>query len=638
MPRITNVLLLCVSCLPLGLGCAHFVETQAIQQFAAALENEDLPTLRDTSSNHFRQKALRLTQSLDDFKILNLPKGEVSIVSVEDVSPDKKRVTVEVGERKQKVLYELLQSREGEEWFVDDVYIKQKRKGMTAAKSVTEQMDLLLTVREFLAAWNGGARDDVLKVTTPELGELLGGLPPAYLARLTKQIVGEAKHGTRLRPEAQMDEEIAMVRLPRVAADLILSMKLLNDQWKVSDVAVNSRSDADVIPSVRKLAAAARATAAFFEAYAESDKQALQALCTQSFYRSSLAAANLAMVPLPAPDWLSDDDRFTMHGMHTDFITNGDSEMLKISLIHEDPEDPEALPAYRIEEVTIYELSGQRQEMRLTALFTAQAVAQIFSDALAARDLKHLRQSSAPEFRTQVWDRLNDATIHELPLSAVADTTSEVISTRFRGAVTEVSLRQGLHTVTYFLRDYSGRLLVDDIRVLCPGCPESLKTTFSVIIPINEFAAGIRQANVEVLQRVSSEDLNRLVWHQSKQVPELAFPVAGQLQMALVSVDLTDGHATAKFGDSHCTAQVFLVQERGRYVVDDVVMSNPQTQEQASLKHELRTQMADRRLTQLTNAAVAPQDVSASAESLPAKADAFPPIQVPPQSEPQPTP
>src|SRR5690606_16859818 len=125
----------------------------------------------------------RQAESLDDLKILNLPKGKVSVASIEDVSPSEKKVTVEVGETKKQVLYKLTRKPGSRKWLVDDIYLKQRKAGedKTITKSVTETMDLLLTVREFLDSWETGDREDVLSVTTPELQELLAALSPVHL-------------------------------------------------------------------------------------------------------------------------------------------------------------------------------------------------------------------------------------------------------------------------------------------------------------------------------------------------------------------------------------------------------------------------------------------------------------------------
>lgn len=178
-----------LSCLTF-VGCAHVVETRTIELFTKALESGDLDKLKSATSTAFETRALRQEAALEDLKLLRLPTGDLEIDDVEDVSPTVKRVTVMVGETKQKLKYQLKLDPQTKKWVVDDIYLKQKKDGVTATKSVTEQMDLLLSVREFLDAWKDGDRDDVLRTVTPDFADSLRPLPPAYLNRLTQQVVG----------------------------------------------------------------------------------------------------------------------------------------------------------------------------------------------------------------------------------------------------------------------------------------------------------------------------------------------------------------------------------------------------------------------------------------------------------------
>ncbi|MCA9016741.1 MAG: hypothetical protein KDA77_15515, partial [Planctomycetaceae bacterium] len=93
--------------LTLMTGCASLVETQAIEQFAKAIENDDLKMLKHHSTMKFSKVALRNPSSMDDLKILKIPTGETTIVEVKDISENHKKVVVEVGESKKKLLYEL---------------------------------------------------------------------------------------------------------------------------------------------------------------------------------------------------------------------------------------------------------------------------------------------------------------------------------------------------------------------------------------------------------------------------------------------------------------------------------------------------------------------------------------------------
>lgn len=222
---------------------------------AKRLESGDLQKLKNATSERFEERALRQDVALDDLKLLRLPTGDLEIDKVEEVSPTVKRVTVMVGESKQKLKYQLKLDPQTKKWVVDDIYLKQKKEGVTATKSVTEQMDLLLSVREFLDAWKDGDRDDVLRTVTPEFAEALRPLPPAYLNRLTQQVVGKQKTGKRLQPRAQLDENTAHIRLPIAVGELWLTAKRADGHWLVDEVEVNSREEKEAVPSTRQLGA-----------------------------------------------------------------------------------------------------------------------------------------------------------------------------------------------------------------------------------------------------------------------------------------------------------------------------------------------------------------------------------------------
>ena len=142
-------------------GCGHLLESRAITDFTYALQEQDLEYLRESTSSEFGQSALRRTEALEDLKILRLPQEPPSIVKVGDVSATEKQVTVtndpdSKSSKQSQLLYKLTRSDDQSDWVVDDIYIKRKQKGLKVTKSVTEQMDLLLTLRDFLDAWETG--------------------------------------------------------------------------------------------------------------------------------------------------------------------------------------------------------------------------------------------------------------------------------------------------------------------------------------------------------------------------------------------------------------------------------------------------------------------------------------------------
>lgn len=586
-------------------GCAHLVETRAIKLFAEAVEQGNLEQLKKATSTNFEERALRQDMALEDMKVLRLPTGEIEIVDVKEMSPTVKRVSVRVGESKQRLKYQLKLDPSTKKWVVDDIYLSQKRDGVSATKSVTEQMDLLLSVREFLDAWKNGDREAVLGSTTKEFADLLKPLPPAYLHRLTQQVVGRK---TTAKPRAQLDDNIAYVRIPIAVGELVLTLKRADGRWAVDEAAITSREEKDVIGSTRQLAQITTTATAFLNAYHDANKEQLQTLCTTKFFTGSLLPANLSLVSLPGGDIplnsvqihvatagvtpSDSDETRQLEGKHSDFIVENSSEVLKLSLVREEGADASIGAKYFIEDVTVYDLAS-KQEKRLSALFTAHELVQLFAEALVSRDLEALKLSSSPDFKNRVWKGMQVGLLHELPLAEIEDAPPKVQSTVFNGTVTEVTVTQGSRALTYLLQDRQGELFVDDVLMPTIGRPSSLKTTLELMHPILNFASGARLQQLDMLQRCSSRDFNRLVWHQTPTVPNVGLDFVQYLHAPLVSIDQTEDRAIVVLGDDKFGAQVTLVRESGQHVVDELVLiSGTMPRDHVELKRSLRMHIA----------------------------------------------
>jgi hypothetical protein len=581
-----------------GAGCTRSLELDTISSFTDALAEGDVEALKEGSTVVFQEKALRGDAAADDFKLLKLPKGAVTILTQKDISDTEKLVTVTVGKSNRKVRYRLVrESDRDEKWVVDDVIVRQTREGLTVAKSVSDQMDLLLAVREFLDAWNVGTRNEVLAVATPEFRSVLADVPAGYLAKLTDQAIGERKSKSKLKPDVQMDEDVAVVTLPGDDGDLVISYRLLEDGWRVNDLAVESRTTGQHIPSVSKMANVVRTTGAFLSAYSTADKQALKAAATRRFFRSSLAPADLSMVPLPASLESLQDYEVTLQKNRADFVVRRETEVTRFSLVREpDPNQTELVPRFLMDDVTIYEIDG-RQEKRLSALFTAHATMLVFSEALQRRDLPLIRKTASRDFNKRVWDQIDEKLAARMPLGEIEDVRPIVLSTTFEGAVTEITVKQGTLALTYVLRDENRQMRVDDVHLPVQNRPTSLKTNLELMIPIRNFVAGIDSEDIGRLQRNSSDDMNRVVWRQTDSVPQAGYVVPGHLQSKVSDVKIGDDEALVVLGDARHGAQIKLVREFGKYVIDDVLLiAGPESSQRANLKRTLRQQLAERGL------------------------------------------
>ena len=580
-------------------GCAHMIENRAITAFAKSLEARDMERLTASTSEDFQQRALRNPDSLEDFKILNLPDGKTNIIEVEAVSPEKKHVTVQVGENKKEIYYELSKDARGK-WVVDDIYLKQKKKGLEAYKSVTEQMDLFLTVREFLRTWSDGDREQVLSTTTPKLRKALSELPPSFLAQITRQVShGKPKSG-KFNPQASMDEKIAWVKLPRMSGETVLQLELRKGTWKVSDIGVASKDEEEKLPSVLNLALAVNRCVAFLAAYESEDKTKLAELCGDGFFKGSLSLADLKQVKLPEPQLPEHELKVQLRGNRADFTLKNATEFVQIDMRRPTETFAESPAEFQVADVTIYEIPT-KQEKRLSALFTAQGMLEVFIDALSKREIESVKHCSTMDFSNRVWNKIGDATVSSMPLDAFDSTEVEYVSSQFQGALTKIEVRQGGHPITYFLTDEGGRFMVDDVQWHMTGVPPSMKSTLEVLIPIQDFASGVtlgrdpdqQEHALELIRSNSSNEFNKMVWTHAKFVPNSGMSADTFLQAPLRSMAIGENEVTVNLGDQKYGAKVTLRQEHNRYIVDDIVLiAGTQDSERLALKQSLRTQMA----------------------------------------------
>ncbi|KAA0139220.1 hypothetical protein FYZ48_11320 [Gimesia chilikensis] len=575
-------------------GCASMVEMKTIEQFAQAMEKEDIRKLKHHTTMKFSKVAFRDKSSLDDLKVLNIPTGEATIVEIKDVSENHKKVVVEVGKNKKKLLYELKKVTKTGEWVVDDIYINQKSKNLNVMKSVTEQMDLLVTIREFVDAWEDGNRDDILASTDGEFKETLEQLHPAFLAKLSQRIAGESSSTKRKRPDAQMDKDIAIIRISRRSGQMIITMKLNEGKWKATDVAVESREDGNHVKSAKKEAKMLLAVSNFLDAYNQDDKVALKKFSADKFYQGSLNFGDLKVAPLPESQMAAGDYELKVEDKLANFITQKDGKMVNLSLLKIESDEMDIPDQYLVEEVTLFQDQGN-QQVTLTSLFSSRAITLLFNEALTKRDVKILGFSSTPDLNRRVWEKVNPNLVAQLPVDEIAQPGFEILDIDFNGSVTKVHARQGNLPLTYILRDHLGQLLVDDIELDLQGRPSSVKATLELQVQVQNYAYDMHENNIRNLQRHSTRDFNELVWRQVDRVPQIGFSIPELLMSPLTTMELNEnqGYARIKLGNDQQGATVMIKRQHDEYVIDDIMIhSDKVASRYVSTKKELRLAMA----------------------------------------------
>ena len=196
---------------------------------------------------------------------------------------------------------------------------------------------------------------------------------------------------------------------------------------------------------------------------------------------------------------------------------------------------------------------------------------------------------------------MTEATVPSMPLEGFDSTDVEIVSASFQGALTKIDVRQGGRPFTYLLRDERGKFLVDDIQWQVTGVPASVKSTLEILIPIQDFAAGItlgrdpeqQQQALDLIQGNSSSDFNRMVWNQSRFVPNSGMSADTFLQAPVRSIAIDDKEVVVNLGDQRYGAKVQMRREFERYIVDDVILiAGPEESERLALRQSLRTQLA----------------------------------------------
>jgi len=286
--------LVVVGLLLFGIGCANMTEKRTISAFQEGIEKVNIETLKGESTARFEQLALRHPECSDSLEQLNLPDGEFEILEIEEVSEQERKVTVGFGkENRRKIQYQLVKDVETKKWKVDDIFLRQRSAGKTIAMPVTEQMDVLLSSREFYEAWQGTDRERALSYCTAELSSELSKLPPHVLAALVKRAVGGAEPIRTYRPEVHISGDRSVIELNRPKGKLVISMVTHDQRWLIKDLAFEARDAADAITSLQKQARISNQTFAFLEAWNKNNKPALEEITSPEFYQAGLAPGTI---------------------------------------------------------------------------------------------------------------------------------------------------------------------------------------------------------------------------------------------------------------------------------------------------------------------------------------------------------
>jgi hypothetical protein len=582
------------ACLP---GCTGMMTQHAVTAFANGIQSKDLSRLKASTSTDFEQKALRLSESAQDLRLLNLPQGKANVVSIEEKGLNQRVVQVQHGDSKKMIEYQLVREKSGK-WVVDDVLISQKKDGDERAvwRSITDQMNLLLSVRELITDWQSKDRGRVLSATTSELRRELEGLPPAWLDKVTARVAGEGPLRS-WRPEASMKEDRAIVKLTRSGAsggrdrEVMMEFKLADGRWLLEDASWPGVDHSDV-SSLRKLSLALTFSRKFLEAYGASDKSSLKHLCTPEFGRC-LEGSDLNRVPLPVVDLLTRPFEVRQHMHKLDVLLAAENETftLNVQWQNENGEVPtssdDKVTQARVEEITIYDRK-QEEVKRVSSMFQAHAVVEYYAEVLSSGDVERLKYLSTSQFNDRVWKRFPPEILRLIRLPEIENAPPRLVTTVFQGPVTEVTVMQGQRALTYVLHTQDAEVKVDDILLPVMDRPSSLCKHYELLGPIYQLADGIRRQDKDVLMATSGTSLDRIVWEQVHEAPHIGVDVVRRLVTPVVAIRAGDLQSRVTLSDGRNVAEVELEEERGRFVVADVTFLDSSGKQPVAMLQAMR--------------------------------------------------
>lgn len=559
-------------------GCTNLTTRRAILNFADSLESQDLEQIRVATSKEFKQKALRQPEALADLKALRVPQGDISIVAVENISDTVKLAKVEIGrdEKAKVVEYRLALDRESGRWLVDDVILGVgDSTGREIRRSVTEQMNLILSCREFLKDWESAPRTVKLQYCTEELHAELSTLPPVWFKKVTEDFVGSGRSAS-FRPEARVNGNKAMLVAPHPQGSLYIDFHKLGDQWKVQNLTLELRGSGD--PEQRSLVTTSQElnlVVKFLTSFADADLDRLARYATPNFYSQSLKHGELKAVSLPVSSLIAAEYESKRHHDRTELLLEADGSTYMLSLLRDAGQEGQAsqVSGTRVEEVTIFEADG-KQVKRISALLLSNSVVDLYVEALRTRNVKELRNMSSNDFNDRVWRTPIAKHFQIMPYPYISAEETETITTVFRGDVTEVTISQGDRPMTFILRLGDGWMVVDDVLFPQPDRPLSLKENLELMLPLHAVASGISRGDVELVSNYSGNSLNQIVWRQLNYIPDVSRELVRPLTGEVVRIAQQDGWVVVQTSDGVVSADVRLAREGQRYVIHDVVLTN----------------------------------------------------------------
>ena len=582
--RLVRSVLTTAGCAGLGLslaagsGCATMVATDTIERFAESLETGDFETLQSLTTPDFAATALPDESSLGTFDLVGLPLGEIEVEAIEELSDTRQRVTATVGEPPQTLVYDLSRADTRSDWRVDEITMRRGNGRAEITRTVTEQMELLLAVRDTIRRWQRDDLTDAIAATEDGLAEPLADLPEAWRRQIADDFFGGVLRGA---PKAKLVDGQARIDLSHKTGKLRLLLAGSDDadastNWTLRTAILTEGRGEKTERDLRTEATVLGATGAFLAAMDASDAAAATEACTPAFAENAIASldsdpAAFDALDVPFAELAESAYQLRQETTRTEVTIERDETTYQVTVRTARPgDDGDTRPL--VEELTTYDGDAI---VRLSAQMTLQPVVEVFHDALLAGDVPRLRPLSAKAIDNELWRHW----VERPGVSGRSDLFSRVIldplpriepEIVWSGPQMTLTYPSGDGTITYRVRSAESRVLVEDIERTesRSETARSLKLELAALLAMDELADGLLTGDRLLIRQACTPELSSMVW--DLQAPEDLPPELDLLPIMRSLPQTIQRTPLDVMVDVH-GATIVMRDDAGRLKVDEVI-------------------------------------------------------------------
>lgn len=557
-------------------GCGTFMTTAAIHQFQEHLEAGDVEAIAATTTDRFRDAAIPNPDALATFDLLGIPIGEITIDEIEETSDTTQDVLVSVAGSSRKLTYHLKKSEDGfatKKWLVDEITMRQGTSSKAVEKTVSDQMELLLGVRDVVRAWQRADADTLADYADSRLANSLASVPSSWRSQIASRYFSGV---LKSKPRAKLIDGEAEVQLSHKEGQLRLILERAKRSttaseygWVVKTAVIVGRGK-EITRELRREVDLLVGVREFVDAYQATDEKELAAVSSRNLYDNVLEIADRSEQPIdPAAIYNAEFD-VRIGEVGNEVTVTIDDVVTQFSLKSKADGRQSDM---QVDEVTFFD---DGQAIQLSAKLLVLPTVVMFNDAINSGEVPTIRYLTSDRWNQSVWSRFDDGrrdvlVAASLPMFDPSITTGDgAVTVTFEGPNCEVRQVNGESVVSYKLTSSAGRLVIDDVKIVDMRGAINLRSRLASLCTLDEMADGILTGDLSAVQNASTDALNKIAWSLTppEELPT-SLDLIPLLKGRVHSIESDDTEMVVTVSDSVPLARFLMTADGSQ--IDDIV-------------------------------------------------------------------